>query len=67
MSSLGLGALLLVLSKPPRTQSPRQSQRGQGLVETALIVLLIALVAIAGVILLAPIIQHSFAALLPTP
>ena len=54
MSLLGLRMVLLARSQPPHDPSPQQVQRGQGPVECVVMVLLVAVVAIAGVTLLAP-------------
>jgi Flp pilus assembly pilin Flp len=52
----------LMPSSPPRR---RFSQRGQGMLEYALIVFLIAAVAILGIVFLVPVIMNGLSAALP--
>jgi|GEM_PF-2323070 Flp pilus assembly pilin Flp len=47
------------------TTATRKTQRGQGLVEYALILLFITLVVVAGVVLLAPVIEHGLSGVMP--
>jgi hypothetical protein len=66
MSLLGFLSLLSVLSAPPRNRAPaKQAKQGQGMMEYALMLLLVALVVISGVTLLMPVIQRSLAAMMP--
>ena len=43
----------------------RAYQRGQGMLEYALIIFLIAAVAVLGIVFLVPVILHGFSAVLP--
>ena len=49
----------------PRPRGPRESERGQGLMEYTLIVLFIAIVVIGGLVLLGPVIGSVFSSIRP--
>lgn len=55
----------MIASLRPTTRAPRRGQRGQGLVEYALIILFVAIAVIAILALLGPVIGSIFSQIIP--